>query len=271
MRNLKTLIWAVAGGLPICAAILWVGGAAGIGSSDPGQALAQTTDAPTSEMGTNQPVRTQVLGTSPQQTETPGAGTAYQSRRELLDFLRWQNLSPEDRRMDRQVQSEQEVEEWARLLEFLRDNSHNRYLLVLRVAPQPGSVLRNKLMQQWLVLSQQQRTNPALFDIHVQEFKEEDVVIGLAAEMRRARRANDRDSLKTLRKKIRDEAVKLVELNFAERELRIKNAQELVDQQQKLLEQDRQTKDHLADERGRQLMQQFGMNNFAFPSSRPSN
>jgi len=274
MKRFSPLMWTLAGGLPACAAVLWIAGAPGVLNTNPSPADGQAAYSE-SVADQNKQVHTQAQEPAPsssQDNQTPASlGSA---RRRLLDSLRWESLTPDQRRADLQLQSQQEQDEWQRLVEFLQKNSHNRYMLLIRMrqAPEPGSPTRTNLMQRWLQLEQLERTNPALFDLRVQEFREEDTMIGLAAEMRRARRANDQDSLNSLREKVHAEAVKLVDLDFAERELRIKNAQFLLDQEKNRLDQDRLNKDNLAGQRGRRLMQQFGIGNIGnSPSTRPTN
>ena len=269
MMRRGVILWTLLGGLPICAiAAIWAEVIADV-NSDP--AWAQTAGVNSAEVSENKPIHTVATAAPPQQ-HADSQSTANPPRQAIRDFLRWEDLTPEQRRLDRQMQLGDEATEWSKLLEFLRSNSHNRYLLILHVAPQPGSPLRSRLMQRWLTVEQLQRTDPALYDVHVQEFREEDVVIGLAAEMRRARRSGNTDALGHLRAQVRDSAAKLVELNFAERSLRIQDAQRLLDQEKVRLDHDRAQKERLIDQRSRQLMQQFG---FPFadrgaPTTRPS-
>jgi hypothetical protein len=265
MKQRRLILWTLLGGLPICAiAAIW---AEVISDANSDPAWAQTAGVSSAEVSEDKPVHTEA--TAPARAD--GQGSPPAPRQAMRDFLRWEALTPDQRRLDRQMQFEDEATEWSKLLEFLRTNSHNRYLLILHVGPQPGSPLRNRLMQRWLTVEVLQRTDPALYDIHVQEFREEDVVIGLAAEMRRARRAGDSDRLQDLRSQVRQSATKLVELNFDERELRIQDAQRLLDQEKARLDTDRAQKDHLVDERSRALMQQFGFPLAVrnYPTTRP--
>lgn len=284
MKTRRAIFWTVGGGISLCAAAFWLTGLGTTLNSNSDPAWAQTTGQVLSE--TSHPVQMQAEpaaasdnsstgsdSTNPNPPpRSPMAGTRFggpwANRQSLLrDFLRWEQLTPDQRRQERQLESENESEEWTRFIEFLRNNSHNRYMMVIRLAPRQGSMVRNRLMQVWLTIEQEERTNPSLFDVHVQQFRVEDTVFGLAAELRRARRAGNSSAMNEIEGKIHDQAGKLVDLDFAERDIRIQNAQRLLDQQKSLLAKDQERKDSLTDQRTQRLLAQF---NLVFSRPTPS-
>lgn len=213
------------------------------------------------------------------QTATPAPApdnpALFPRRRLLMDYLRWQSLGPEERDRQFESQRQHEAEEWEGLLQFLKDNSPNRYLLVLRTtpSPRPGSLARVRLLQRWLNLELLQRTQPELYAVHVQQFREEDVVMGLAIQLRQARNHGDEGRADELTRQIHTEVAKLVDLGLHERAVRIQNLQALLRQEQGRLDQDMANKDQLVRQRADQIFQQadraFGRRN-QFPTSRPS-
>jgi hypothetical protein len=263
MKRHGAILWILVGvGLSYGAAAWLSGGRAPAAlAAAPAQTANQTPIQSAAQSGPDAPA-----------SENPGY---FPRRRLLMDFLRWQSLSPEERERQLDAQREHEGEEWAGLLQFLKDNSPNRYLLVLRQspAPRPGSMARNRLLQRWLNLEQLQRNQPALYTVHVEQFKEEDVVIGLVAQLRQAINHGDDGRADELHQEIQSEAGKLVELGLHERALRIDNATALLHQEQIRLDQDKANKDKLVQQRADQIFQQaervFGRR-AQLPTSRPS-
>jgi hypothetical protein len=190
--------------------------------------------------------------TPPAAPASPTAPMRAYQRRLSMDYLRWQAADPQEQA----IQSQREAEEWTKLVGFIKENSPNRYLLLLRQtpAPLPGSMVRFRLLQRWLNLEQLQRNQPDLYAIRVDQFKAEDAMIGLVAEFRQARRHTDFGRVRDLKARIRAQAAKLVDLNLRDRQLRLKNIQAALSQQESQLAQDMLNRDKLVDERANQIL-----------------
>jgi hypothetical protein len=235
MKGWKAWMWVVAGGLPLGAATIW--------NPTPTRPPAPDDSIPQVALADVLP---DAAGDPAPATEPAGqpANPVFQ-RRPWMDFLRRESLSPQE-----------EAEDWAKVIEFVRINSPNRYLLLVRQSPQAGSSTRLRLLQRWQNLEQQQRNQPALYEIHLQQFKEEDVLIGLVAQLRQARNHGNIGRVQEMRSQITAEAVKLVDLNLRDRAVRIQNAEDLLSQERARLEKDMLNKDQLAQERANAILQQ---------------
>jgi hypothetical protein len=251
MKRWKAILFVAAGGLPICAAVFF--SAANVpGISGPSGALAQTDDGQAATNDATSELRPLANGPGP-----------FQQRRLLLDYLRWQSMGPQDRR---NLQHREE-DEWRQFLEFMKVNSPNRSQLLLRQNLRPGAPIRVRLLQRWQNM-ELQRNNKDLYNVLLQEFKEEDVVVGLAAQLRVARQTADSDDrIADIRQQIEETAGKLVELNLQQRRIRIDIARKLLDQEEANLEQDTTNRVSLADQRAQQLLNEA---NRGFPSTRPA-
>jgi hypothetical protein len=227
MKPCKLLLWAVAGGLPLCAATFWHGASF---TPSPSAALAQTT-APS--------------------TDADASATPLPQRRMFMEYLRWRSLPMRDQ----EAQFSREEEYWKKFQEFMQENSPNRYLLIQRQDLRQGAPARIRMLQRWLNIEAQQ-TEPALYDVLIQEYKAEDRMIGLAAQLRQATRRNDADLQSTLKQQIHVEAARLVEYNLQQRALRIEDAKKLLAQEQSDLDNDTRDKEQLADDRADQVLQQ---------------
>jgi len=242
MKAWKAWMWVVAGGLPLGAATLW----------NPTPSVPPAPDDSMPQMALADVLPD--AGGDPAPATEPAAQSAnpFFQRRPFMDFLRWESLSPQER----EQQQQREAEDWSKVIEFVRINSPNRYLLLVRQSPQAGSPTRLRLLQRWQNLEQQQRNQPALYEIHLEQFKEEDVLIGLVAQLRQARNHGNIGRAEEMRSQISAEAVKLVDLNLRDRAVRIQNAKELLGQEQARLEKDMLNRDQLAQERASALLQQ---------------
>jgi len=240
MRKWKSLIWALAGGLPIVAATVWTGPGVsarwGVES-----AAAQTTDGSASADGN---------ASSPDSSAPVRNG--FVQRRQWMDDLRWYSMSPQDRQA---VRDREEVA-WNELMSFLRENARNRYDILRKHEPEFASPLRTALLQRWQNMVQVRQTQPALYDLMVQQFQAEDRLIGLAARLRRANKLGLTQLQGQLKDQIRAVAGELVELNLSQRAAQIENLRRLLDQQQADLARDTQNKNQLIEARTRRILQQ---------------
>jgi hypothetical protein len=98
--------------------------------------------------------------------------------------------------------------------------------------PLPGAAVRLTLMQRWLNLQQFKETQPALYGLHVEQFRVEDEIVGLAAQYRVATRRGNVTQAANARAQIKTQADKLVDLNLAERTAQIEYARKLLDDQE---------------------------------------
>jgi hypothetical protein len=122
------------------------------------------------------------------------------------------------------------------------------------------------MLQRWQNIEAQQ-DNPALYNVLVQEYKSEDRLIGLAAQLRRAWRQNNADLQQEIKQQIRFQAGQLVDLNLQQRALRIEQVRKLLTQEQADLDADARNRDQLADDRANQVMEQVGGDFRPLPNS----
>ena len=170
--------------------------------------------------------------------------------------------------------SEREAEAWGNFLAFLKNNSPNRYQLLTHLNPPPGSPSRVRLLQRWLILRRQDRTQPAMYAIHVQQFREEDAVLGFVADLKLAKSRHDDTGVEKAKAAIGAESGKLVALNLQERMLRVQAVEKLLDEERGRLERDTANRDQLASERAQQIIQRAedrrGAGDAASPTTGPS-
>jgi hypothetical protein len=218
-------------------------------------ALAQTTGSPSSAPDTpaNTPTDAQAAPGNPDGSNAL-AGGGDQPWVEMSDFLRWQSLPYQDR----QELRSREPQEWAKLTDFLKENCPNRATLLDRQSPPPGSPARARLLLRWENIQRLQHEQPDLYEVEIDQLKQEDVLIGLVARFRQAHAHQDRDRSMELWRQIEAESLKLVDLNLHERDLRLQNAQKLLANQQADLQHDEQYREQLAHSRARQFLQQIG-------------
>jgi hypothetical protein len=127
--------------------------------------------------------------------------------------------------------------------------------LLLRQNPGPNAPARTRLLQRWRTLQQLQQSGQTdLFELSTAQFREEDVVIGLAAQFRQARNQGDVQHMNQFRQDIRAEAAKLTDMALQERALRIQHAEALLQQQKDKLEHDKANEQELAQQRLEQIM-----------------
>ena len=267
MNPLKTIFWLAGAGLPAMALALWF--ASAVSPSDAGAdsptVLAQAT--PTTNNANNPPDNNGRqfgrLGTRPQ------AGDRFLEREVLRQVLGWQAMGlPHRPALDQMVQA-REQEEWSRMLDFFKSTSPNLHNLLQTHPPVPGTPTRMALMRSWLNLKQLERTQPAIYDLRVQAIKDRDAVVGLLAQLIQAERNNYTTQIATIKQQIQDQEADVVDLNFRERQMRIKMLQDTIDQQRNLLSKDMANKDKLAFDRAHAVIaraERFSSS----PSTRPS-
>jgi hypothetical protein len=267
MNPFRTILWLAGAGLPAVALALWFSSAVtasdtGAGSGAP-MVLAQASQ-PNMESGNpsgNGGRQFDRLGTR-QQT---GGGIAQ--RRALMDVLGWQAMGLPRRQGWDQMLEAREQEEWSRMLDFLQTNSPNLYHLLQNRPPVAGTPERTALMRNWLNLQQLERNQSALYDLRVQEIQQRDAVLGLLAQLIHAEH-HDPGQAEMIKQQIQSQEAKVVDLDLRERELRIKNLQETLDQQRSLLNKDMANKDQIAAKRAQAFISRA--ERFQSPTTRPS-
>ncbi|MGA2230820.1 MAG: hypothetical protein ABSH22_07965, partial [Tepidisphaeraceae bacterium] len=218
MSGMKKLLCAAAGAWVLCAAGSWFSATSVWTGVQP--ALAQAAGAP----GRGQQARPQ----NPQ---------GRQQR--ILEYLRQPDLTPQERAHELDLIRQNEEQEWGNFLSFFKEVSPNRYRSMQLRPPLPGAPVRLSLMQRWLNLQQYKQTEPELYGMHVEQFRVEDEIFGLAAQLRVATRRGNSSQANIVRAQIKVQADKLVDLNLSERAAQIEYARKQLDQQEATLNDDK--------------------------------
>jgi hypothetical protein len=104
---------------------------------------------------------------------------------------------------------------------------------------------------------EQQHNQPELYGVLLTQFKDEDAVLGLAAQLRMAiMRHEGEDRINTIRSEIQDAAGRLVKDNLEERRIRIEETRALLDKEEATLEADNGKFNSLVEQRARQIFNQ---------------
>jgi hypothetical protein len=234
MKQWKAKVWGLSAGLLVCAATVWTG---------PGS---------NSAFGQNG-------------GGGGGGGGGAGGQRLLMEQLRLYGMSPQER----QNAMAREKAAWENLLAFLKEHAPNRYNILMRQQPLPRTLVRMRLIQRWMNMEQTRISEPALYDLMVEQFHDEDHVIGLVAQLRLANRDKNTSVESDLKDQIRAAASTLVKLNLNQRQLQIQHAEEQLDQQKADLARDTANADQLSAQRADQIIANSQMRSSA-PQPEPS-
>jgi len=265
----KTVAWWIMGlGLPLCAVIFWLnirassidsnraaavaagqvvsGGESSWAKAAWADLLPDVANAQAAPPSTNPP-STNPPSTNPPSTNPDGTNAANSNPRNP-------NTAPSG--PVRSGLRQKESEQWTSFMDFFKDHSPRRFLILSRQFPQANSPMRQRLLARWMTMQQIQANQPKLYGKMVEQFEVEDKLFGLAAELRQATRRGNAQRAAQATAEIRAEAANLVDLNLAERQLRLENSRRLLDQVEARLNQDQQNRDQTAQQRADQLVRQ---------------
>jgi phenylpropionate dioxygenase-like ring-hydroxylating dioxygenase large terminal subunit len=147
--------------------------------------------------------------------------------------------------------------DWNNFMKFMRENAPNRYLLLQEQETRLAPRMRQNWLQRWRNIVQLKHNQQDLFGAELSAFKQEDVLVGLMAQLRQATSDSqnpDRQRIRDLKKQIVDAMGQLVEFNLKARSLRIQQAEKIIAQQKAQLKRDEKNKQRMALMRAAQII-----------------
>jgi|GEM_PF-4346536 len=166
-------------------------------------------------------------------------------------------LSPQARNSFMELR-DREDQTWSDFMSFADQNSPYRFRLLTRQPLIPFSQQRQRLLQRYQTMQQTKQNQPELYQLQVRQFKEEDNIIGLTAQLRQAKNSPNAALRERLKAQIRNEAATLVDIDLQERQLRIQNLEKVLNQEKTRLQQDTDNRQQRTDSRADQIINQTG-------------
>ncbi len=143
-------------------------------------------------------------------------------------------------------------EQWSAVIDFMKENSPRRAADVESLQSEPrGQFLRSLVANRYDYLMSLKNEDPSgeIYAIQLKKLQVEDGIYGLLSDAQKAGNMPEADKTR-----LRDLVTQLIDVNFKEREHRIKRVRESLDKSEKSLTADKGNRNAMIEDRVRQFM-----------------
>ncbi|MDP9175879.1 MAG: hypothetical protein M3O30_18735 [Planctomycetota bacterium] len=142
--------------------------------------------------------------------------------------------------------------EWDEMMKFLNENSPLRARALSNLRLPENAPMRQNMLRNYQFYKQAKDRLPEVAELRKKRFQVEDRLFGLAALVRRSAGEGSPE----LRREVHNNIETLVNLGISEHELRIKNLQSLLNDEQRKLEQEKANEQTTVSDRTNKIMEQ---------------